>query len=149
MTPEQVQVLVRKELSHRSRVTHAGLLVLSLAMATSVTSLWLTEAALPRRTHAAFGMLVVVALAWAAHAAWVLTHRAVLLVPHQVRAARLAMACCLVFLIACAAAWVIYGGQAPIFSLLTSMVMCAAALFNLRRARSRHAALLRRRSELS
>jgi hypothetical protein len=149
MTPEQVQQLVRGELSRRSRGWHAALLVASVAMATVVLSQWLTEASLPLRTHAAFSLLVVIAIAWAGHASWVLTHRAILLVPHQVQAARLAMGCCLLFLAGCVTAWASLGGTATVMAMVTSVVMFAISLFNLRRARDRHVTLLRRRSELS
>jgi hypothetical protein len=149
MTPEQVQGLVRGELSRRARSLHVALLVASLAMATLVMSVWVTEPALPRRTHVAFFLVVVIALAWTVHATWVLTHRAVLLVPHQVQAARLAMVCCLVFVTGCATGWAVVGGPATIMALITSLVMLTIAAVNLRRARTRHLALLKRRSELS
>lgn len=148
MTPEQVQGLVRGELSRRARGSHVALLVAALAMATLVASVWVTEPALPRRTHVAFFLVVVIALAWAVHATWVLTHRAVLLVPHQVQAARLAMVCCLAFVTGCAAGWAVVGGPATVMALVTSLVMLTVAVVNLRRARARYLALLQRRSEL-
>lgn len=149
MTPEQIQGLVRDELSRRARGSHAALLVASLAMATMVSSVWLTEPWLPTRTHVAFALVVVVALTWAGHATWVLTHRAVMLVPHQVQAARLAMACCLAFVTGCVTAWAIIGGAAPVMATMTSLVMLIIAVINLRRVRVRYIALLHRRSELS
>lgn len=148
MTPEQVQGLVRGELSRRARGSHIALLVASLAMATVVTSVWVTEPVLPTRTHVAFFLLVVIAAAWSAHATWVLARRAVLLVPHQVQAARLAMVCCLAFVVGCVIAWVVVGGPATVMATLTSLLMLAVAVINLRRARVRHLALLKRRSEL-
>jgi hypothetical protein len=149
MTPEQVQGFVRGELSRRARGAHAALLVASLAMATIVTSVWVTEPALPTRTHVAFLFVVVIAAAWATHAIWVLTRRAVLLVPHQVQAARLAMVCCLAFVTGCVTAWATVGGAASVMALVTSLVMFSLAVLNMRRARARHAALLQRRRELS
>ena len=148
MTPEQVQGLVRAELSRRARGAHVALLVASLAMATVVMSVWVTEPVLPTRTHVAFLLVVVMAVAWASHATWVLTRRAVLLIPHQVQAARLAMVCCLTFAIGCVAVWSIAGGPASVMAMGTSLVMLGIAAVNLRRARVRHQALLLRRSEL-
>jgi hypothetical protein len=149
MTPEQVQGLVRGELSRRARGSHVALLVASLAMATVVTSLWVTEPTLPTRTHVAFLLLVVIASAWATHAAWVLTRRTVMLVPHQVQAARLAMVCCLAFVTGCVAALATIGGSASVMATVTSCLMLAVAVVNLRMARVRHTALLQRRKELS
>lgn len=148
MTPEQVQGLVRGELSRRARGAHAALLVASLAMATTVTSLWVTEPELPTRTHVAFLLVVVIAVAWTIHAIWVLTHRSILLVPHQVQAARLAMVCCLAFVTGCVAAWATVGGAATVMATTSSLVMFGIAVINLWRARARHIALLQRRSEL-
>lgn len=149
MTPEQVQGLVRGELSRRARGAHAALLVASLAMATTVTSVWVTEPTLPTRTHVAFLLVVVIAVAWAIHAIWVLTHRSILLVPHQVQAARLAVVCCLAFVTGCVVAWATVGGAAIVMATMTALVMLGLAIINLWRARARHRALLRRRSELS
>lgn len=149
MTPEQVQGLVRGELSRRARGAHAALLVASLAMATTVTSVWVTEPTLPTRTHVAFLLVVVIAVAWAIHAIWVLTRRSILLVPHQVQAARLAVVCCLAFVTGCVAAWATVGGAAAVMATMTALVMAAIAILNLWRARARHRALLQRRSELS
>lgn len=149
MTPEQVQGLVREQLSRRARGGHAALLVVSLAMATAVTSVWITEPTLPTRTHVAFLLVVGIALAWASHAAWVLTRRAVLFVPHQVQAAQLATVCCALFVLGCVVAWATIGEPATTVATITSVVMLSLAIVNLRRARARYLALLSRRRELS
>jgi hypothetical protein len=148
MTPEQVQALVRGELSGRSKILHAALLVAALAMASVVVSVWVTEATLPMRTHAAFAAVVIIALGWSVHAIRVLTHKAILLVPHQVQAARLSMAACVVFLGGCLAAWLLVGGQAPMLATLSAGVMSAVSVYNFRLATERHHTLMRRRNEL-
>jgi O-antigen/teichoic acid export membrane protein len=148
MTPEQIQALVRGEISDRSKVSHAALLVVAIAMAIVVTSVWITEPILPARTHVAFGVLTVIALLWITHAIWVLTHKAILLVPHQVQAARLSMAACVVCLAGCLLAWLLVGGLASILATVSAAVMTGVSVYNFRRASERYRALMRRRDEL-
>lgn len=148
MTPEQIQTLVRGHLSARSKALHAVLLVAAAAMAIVVASIWITEAALPARTQVAFAVLVVIALGWVAHATWVLTHTAILLVPHQVQAARLSVGACVLFLGGCVAAQLIVGGPAALLALASALVMTAVSVLNFRTSRARFHALMRRREAL-
>lgn len=80
------------ELSLGSRVTYGLLLLFDLLVLAAVASLWLTEPALPLRTHLAFGGIVLVGLAWAAFFAWTLGRRKVLLARHRLAAGRIAVA---------------------------------------------------------
>ncbi len=148
MTPEEIQTLVRGQISGRSKILYAALLVAAAAMAIVVTSIWITEPTLPVRTHVAFAGLVLIALGWMTHAIWVLTHTAILLVPHQVQAARLSMAACVVFLGGCGLAWVLVGGQASVLATMSAVVMTGVSVYNVRRATNRHRALVRRRDAL-
>lgn len=148
MTPEQAQALVRGELSKRARTSHAALLVAAVGLGSAVASVWITEPVLPLRTHLSFLFLVLIALGWAGHAAWVLTHSAVLLVPHQVRAAKLALLCSLLFLAGCSSAWLMSGTRSAAVAAGTGLVMAAIAALNLRHATVRHTSLMRRRAEL-
>ncbi len=148
MRPEQIQALVRGELSGRSKASHAALLVAALAIAIVVMSVWVTEPPLPMRTHLSFAAVVIIALGWSAHALRVLTHKAILLVPHHVQAARLSMAACVVFLGGCLTAWMLVGGQASVLATLSAGVMTVVSMYNFRRASDRYRALVRRRDEL-
>jgi hypothetical protein len=148
MTPQQAQALIQGELSRRSRVFHVAVLIAAVAMGTVVASIWLTEPALPVRTQVAFCALLLIAAGWCGHATWVLACRAILLVPHQVRAARLALGCTLVFLLGGLTAWLGAGVPVARFASLSGLVMTGIAVVNLRRASRRHAGLLLRRDEL-
>jgi hypothetical protein len=117
-------------------------------MAVVVTSVWITEPTLPARTHVAFATLTVIALGWISHAVWVLTHTAILLVPHQVQAARLSMTACVVFLGGCVLAWLLVGNQASLVATASAAVMTGVSVVNHQRATRRFRALMRRRDEL-
>jgi hypothetical protein len=73
-----------------SRLGHTALLTASAIVAVVVTSLLLTEPALPARTQWAFLAIIVIAVAWMAYATWVLMRRRVLFGTQRVAAARLA-----------------------------------------------------------
>jgi hypothetical protein len=148
MTPEEIQTLVRGQLSGRSKILHAALLVAATAMAIVVTSIWITEPVLPVRTHVAFAGLVLIALGWITHAIWVLTHTAILLVPHQAQAARLSMASSVVFFVGCLLAWLLVGNQASLLATVSAAVMTGVSVLNYQRAVSRFRTLTRRRDEL-
>lgn len=148
MTPEQAQRMIHGHLSGRTRVAHAVLLVGASAMGCVVASIWATESGLPARTHAAFFALVLIAAGWSAYAAWVLSRRVVMLVPHQVRAAQLALASSLVFFGGCAGLWAFAEWPAAPWAALSGFVMVLIAGAQLHRARAHHAALRRRRDAL-
>src|SRR5947207_13848337 len=87
---EDMQNRMRSELSTGSRLAHTAVGVAGLGMAALALSLLATEPVLPVRTEAAFAVIALGGLAWAAFAVWVLTRRRVLLADHHVAAATLA-----------------------------------------------------------
>ena len=105
-----IQARLAGELSMRARIGYASLLAVSVLMATTVAALSLTEADLPARARAAFSLLIVIGLSWAAFAGWMLARRRVLLAGHRVLATRMALVCCSVYTVACLALGV--SGQA-------------------------------------
>lgn len=135
-----MQERVRAEVGMPSRLGYTALLVAGAGMAGLSASLLATEPALPARTRIAFALLIVVGLAWASFAGWVLARRRVLFGRQQVVAASMALVITLVFLAGAAAVRerIGYGGIA------TAAVMCGAALAMLVRARRRVARLSER-----
>ncbi|GAB7042190.1 MULTISPECIES: hypothetical protein [Catenuloplanes] len=118
-----------------------------LTVATVVASLWLTEPALPADTRAAFAGIVVIGLAWAGYAVWLLTRRHPLFARDRVIAAWLSLTACTilaVFVVAVSVA----RDQARPAALVLSVTLLAVAAVNLVRARGQRAALLRRKREL-
>jgi hypothetical protein len=90
ISTNHMQARVRRELAMPSRLGHTALLTASAIVATVVTSLLLTEPALPARTRWAFLAIILIAIAWMAYATWVLMRRRVLFGTQRVAAARLA-----------------------------------------------------------
>ncbi|HEY0140831.1 MAG TPA: transmembrane transport protein [Thermoanaerobaculia bacterium] len=138
---EEMQRIVAGELSLRSRIAYAALLLVALLMAGGIASLLLTEEGLPRRTEIAFAVLIVIGLSWVAYAAWVLTRRRVLLAGHRIIAARMAIAFTSVFVVG---AMLLAMWPAAIFGAVLLIVAVAMLLH----ARKRFAQLLQRRREL-
>lgn len=151
LTVEQVQDMVRRELSTPKRIGYLLLLMLTLTGAGLIASLWLTEPApLPLRTHLAFGLLVVINLAWSALFGWVLSRRKVLYAMHSVIAGWMALAFCGVFLLfGMAIAIVRMNTTALTVVCLVGTAQVFIALTVLRRARRRRGELLARRNELT
>jgi hypothetical protein len=96
---EDMQNRVRSELSTGSRLGHTAVGVAGLGMAALALSLLATEPTLPGRTQAAFAVIALGGLAWAAFALWALTRRRVLLAEHHVAASALAIVLSAVFLV--------------------------------------------------
>lgn len=94
---EEVRKSLAGELSTRSRLTYTVLLLVDLALAIALGSLWLTEPSLPARTQIAFGLLLAFALTWSGFLLWMLTRRKVMLARHRVLAGRLAVTFCSLF----------------------------------------------------
>ncbi len=132
------------ELSRRSRLGHVLLLLAAASGLIVVVSVWATEPVLPLRTHLAFLALTMVCLAWAVHAVWVLRRRAILLVPHRVRAALIAVASAGAFTIGALAVWWSTDAVAALFAASSGAVWLAIAAFLLVRARQHRAALQQR-----
>jgi hypothetical protein len=145
----EMQRLISAELSLRSRLGYAALLLVALAVTIAIASLWLTEPSLPLRTHIAFGVMVGIGVSWAVYAAWVLTRRRVLLAGHQVIAARMAVAFTTIFVIGSLALgiWGSVGRSAYAAAALGS-VMLMVAVAMLLSARRRFEELMQRRRTL-
>ena len=122
--------------------------IAALAMAVVVGSLWLTEPALPLRTHLAFGAMSAIGLSWLALASWTLATRRILFARDRVIAGRMAVTFTSVFAIGALAAVIATGSGAAVGALATGLVMLAAAVGVLRSAHRRFAALSKRRAEL-
>jgi hypothetical protein len=136
-------------LSMRARVGYVALLLMSIAGAGALVSLWATEPTLPARTHAAFAVLLAVLLSWAAFAAWVLRTRRALFGRDSVIAARLSITFSAVFAAGMAALGLGTGLTGPWAGAGVGLLMLAVALLNLRRAMRRVVALTARREALA
>lgn len=90
LTTSDMQARVRREVATPSRLGHAALLTASIIVGAGTASLLLTEPSLPDRTRWAFAGIVVIAIAWAAYASWVLMRRHVLFGRQRVAASRMA-----------------------------------------------------------
>lgn len=148
MSTAAVRQLADVELSLRSRLGYVALLLAALSMTVVVTSLWLTEPALPLRTHVAFAVMTVIGASWVAFALWVLTHRRTLLARDSIVAGRMAVTFTLVFVLGALAVGVSRGGAAPFAAAAVGMVMLAAAIGLLIRAHRTFARLMERRQIL-
>jgi hypothetical protein len=147
---ERIRHIVDVELSRRGRVGHVVLLLCVSAMTIGLVTLWATETGLPLRTHIAFGMMVAIGGAWTAYAAWVLTTRSVLLARHRIVAAWMGV----IFSSAFAVLFGIVGytgnfGAMPYAAAGVELVLVAAAIVMLVRARQRFEQLVARRDQLS
>jgi hypothetical protein len=125
-----------------------ALLLAALGMTVVVVSLWVTEPALPLRTHVAFGVMTAIGLSWSAFAIWVLTSRRVLFARQRVVAGRMAVTFAAVFTAGALAAAVATGAAAALAAGGTGVVMVAVAVVILRRAHRASARLMARREAL-
>ncbi len=130
------------------RLGYVLLLVVALAGAVALGSLWATEPALPLRTHVAFAGLLAILAAWTVFAAWVLGTRRVLLGRDRVIAGRLAVTFSAFYTVGMAAAGAGTGRPAPWLAAALGLAMTAAAAWLLRRAVGQVAALTARRDAL-
>ena len=145
----EMQQLAAAQLSLRSRVGYTVLLVASLTMAVAVGSLWATEPSLPARTHAAFGVIVGMALAWSVFATWVLTRRRVLLGMDRVLAAKIGMGFSALSTVGMWSVGYWSGMGRPAYvGALVNGALCVVAAMLFVRARRRLEVLVRRRREL-
>jgi hypothetical protein len=140
--------LLDAELSRSSRFRHVALLLVSLTMAIVVASLWLTEPALPTRTQAAFGLMIVIGLSWAAFAVWVLIARRTLLGRDSIVAGRMAVSFTTMFIVGALTLGYMNGGTAPYAAAAMGLGLLAAAVALLVRAQRRVTALTTRREAL-
>lgn len=143
-----IRELARGELSVKARLGYVALLLAAGCMTTVIFSLWLTEPALPLRTHAAFGAMCVIGASWMALATWALTTRRVLFARDQVIAGRMAVIFTAVFTAGALAAVIATRSDAALGAFVMGAVMLLAAFIVSRRARRRFTALSARRAEL-
>lgn len=148
MSAAALQRLADAELSLPSRLGYLVLLLAALMMTAVVGSLWLTEPVLPRRAHIAFAVMVVIGLSWVCYAAWVLTHRRVLLARHSIVAGRMAVTFTTTFVIGALAVAITTGGAAPYAAAGVGLVMLGAAVALLVRAHRTFTRLTERRATL-
>lgn len=140
--------LARTELSLRARLGHVLLALVASAMTIVILSLWLTEPTLPRRTTTAFGLLIVIGLAWVAYSVWVLSARRVMLARQRVVAGRLATAFTAAFAAGCVVLALTTTVPAAWPAAAMSLVLLTVALVLWRRAQSAYVTLLARRDTL-
>ena len=145
---DELRRLGRTELSMRARVAHVLLALAASAMTIVVTSLWLTESALPLRTTLAFGVLTCLGLGWVAFSIWVLTSQRVMLARHRVVAGRLAVSFSGVFVVGCLVLGIASAARAAWPASAMGAVLLAIAIVLWRRAETAHARLIARRHTL-
>lgn len=143
-----VRQLADAELSVPSRLGHIALLLAAVGMTVLVASLWLTEPALPLRTHVAFGVMTAIGLSWNALAIWVLTTRRILFARHRIVAGRMAVTFTAAFTTGALAMAAATGAAAALAAAGTGVVMVAVAVVILRRAHRASARLMARRDML-
>lgn len=144
----QLRELTEKTLSPAGRYAHVLLMLAAAAMGILVLALLLSEPALPLRTQAAFGAMLVIAMCWVGYSLWALLHRRPLLHAHRVVAGWLATAFSGLFALVTLAAAVITGARAAWLAGGLGVVMLAVALVLLWTARRRQATLRARRDAL-
>jgi hypothetical protein len=151
LTIEQVQEMVRRELSTPSRIIYLLFFLVTLTAAALVGTLWLSEPGpLPMRTHVAFGLLAIVNLAWSSLFGWVLARRKVLFAMHRVIAGWMALLFCGVFLLFGLSIALMKVNLTAIVAVgLVGAAQVIAAVVVLRRARHHRGLLLARRDELT
>lgn len=144
----ELRELTDRTLSPRARYGHLVLLLGASAMGVLVLSLLMTEPALPLRTQAAFGAMMIIALGWVAYAAWVLSRRRPLFQRHRVVAASMGTGFSAVFAaVTAAAAWLTGSAAAAMASALGAVFVGVGVVLFVR-ARGRRNALLERRDAL-
>lgn len=145
---ESLRQMVDAELSMKARVWHICLLLASMFMTIGIVSLWTTEPYLPARTHAAFGVMTCIGLAWSAFALRVLTGRRILFVRHRIVAGRMAVTFTSMFVIGAFAIGVFTGGRAGYLAAAFGVLLLTAAVLLLRRAQRAFALLTEQRQSL-
>ena len=143
----ELKALNERTLSPTGRYAHVLLMVAATAMGSLVLALLLTEPALPLRTQAAFGAMLVIAASWVGYSAWALFRRP-LMHAHRAVAGILATAFSGLFAVATLTAAAMTGSNAALLAGGLGVVMLAVALGLLVRSHRHRRALLARRDEL-
>jgi hypothetical protein len=141
---EDMQRLLARELSLGARLGYTALLVVAGSVAALTAELWLTEPALPLRTHSAFGAIVIVGVSWTAYAWWVLRNRRVMLANQRVIASWLAAAFSALFLVGA----VVLRDRVGTGGVVVGTTLFGIACVNLAAARRRFTRLTERRDSL-
>jgi hypothetical protein len=147
---EQVQEMVRRELSAPTRIGYLLMFLVTTTAACLIGTLWLTEPEpLPWRTHLALGSLVAINVAWSMLFGWVLTRRKVLFAMHRVMAGWMALLFCGIFLVVGLTIAAMNMNLSALLAIgLIGCAQVAAAIVMLAKARHRRQQLLQRRDEL-
>src|SRR3954464_5387832 len=98
-----IMTLAQTHLSFRSRAGHLALLLAAAGMGSVIAALLATEKMLPQRTMIAFGLMLLISLAWVAYALWVLTARKTMLANHRVVAGWISLGAATAFTLGAAA----------------------------------------------
>jgi uncharacterized membrane protein YfcA len=150
MHEKDIQLMLRAELSFKTRATYLAGLLATASFSVALLSLWLTEPHLPVRTHVAFALLVAINIGWSTFCGWALAQRKVLYARQGVIAGRLAVLWSAVFVVGALAAGYASGrAGAGLLAALLGIALLGAALVMLRRATARHQHLLDLRRSLS
>jgi hypothetical protein len=137
------------QLSIGARLGYVALLLVGLASAGAIGSLWLTEPALPLRTQIAFASMVAIGLAWATFAVRVLTSRQTLLARHRVIAARMSVAFTSAYLIGMLILAYARDSAAAWAAAVVGATMLAVALTALIHSQRKWTELMQRRENLA
>jgi hypothetical protein len=138
---EDVRKLASAEMTVTARLGYVALLLVAAAMTTVVASLWLTEPGLPGRTRWAFAVMSLIGLSWIGLATWALTSHRPLAARDRVIAGWMAVTFTSVFVLGAGVAAAISQRAAGVGALAMGLVMLAAAVQALRKARRRFAEL--------
>lgn len=148
--PEELERALVAEVSLRSRMRYMVVGLAGGCGAALVAVLWVTEPGpLPARTQVAFAGLIVVGVAWAALAGWILSRRRPLFARDRVLGAWLALVVTTVTGVAGVALTAVRGTAAEALAVaLAGAALVATAGLLLVRARFRRRELLRLRDAL-
>lgn len=148
--PEQLERALATEVSLRSRMRHVAVGLAGGCGAGLIAVLWATEPdPLPAPTQLAFAGLIVIGLAWAGFAGWVLSRRRPLFARDRVLGARLALGATALTATAGTVMTAVRGTATEALATAGGGgVLTAAAVLVLVRAQSRRRALLRLRDAL-
>lgn len=146
-TAAELHAQIRGTLSLPARMGYLALLLVSLTVTALVGALWATEPELPPRTHAAFGVLVLVGATWAAVAGYILTRRRPLFATDRVLATATAVAATVVVGTGTTVLSLLRGGIGAGLgaAALATVTVGLAAVLHVRARRLRSALIARRR----
>jgi hypothetical protein len=146
---DDLRRLTTLELSWSARLRYIGLLLGASTMTAIVAALLLTEPALPPRTTIALATLVAIGLGWVGFAAWVLTHKRILLGRHRVVAGRLAVGANIVFVLGAVLVGAATGSASAFTAAGLGVLMLGVAVVMLLRANATFRRLSVRREQLA